>query len=84
VPFGPRSAEALLRKVKEKNMFTTAMKDDLDGATYPEGKHETEEQARQYAALRSGQTKCEIKVCSGTRVLDIYRDGEPIAKAVAQ
>ena len=58
-------------------MYSTTMKDDLDGMTYPDTKFETEEQARQYAALRTGQKRCEMKVVGPEGVLDVYRDGEP-------
>ena len=58
-------------------MYRTTMKDDMDGATYPEGQHETEEQARQYAQLRTSQKKCEMKVISPMgELLDVYHAGE--------
>jgi hypothetical protein len=65
--------------------FNCLMKDDLDGQLYPPIPHETEQEARAYAALRSSQKKCEIRVIAPSGdMLAAYRNGEEVDAEVEQ
>jgi hypothetical protein len=52
------------------------MKEDIDGATHPPTQHETLEQARAYAKLRTFQKRCEITVFGDSKPVEAWREGE--------
>jgi hypothetical protein len=58
------------------------MKDDLDGTSYPPIKHDTEDQARAYAAQRTSEKQCEITIQGPRNFHVVYRDGVDAAHPV--